>query len=313
MSRFGSNYVFNNANDLGYESGNTATIKGVALKTILLLAITIITGLLSMSTINVDEIIATRTLKLGYFITPVITLVLSLIMSFKPNSAKILAIPYAIFEGFGIGSIGILLIASLGKAEAGLILGLALLITVSIFMGASVLYTSGKIQITTRFRRIMYVILLGIVLSSSIIGIISIFNPNIYPLFFGNSSLALLISIIMIIVASIYSVISLDSAHNIVKAGLAKKCEVQIAYAIGIARPVSVMIDTFGTAVCDEEKISLAVNQLVDLRPAAIIKKFDLRKPIYKELAAYGHMGREELCVKWEECDIADKLRELCL
>ena len=101
-------------------------------------------------------------------------------------------------------------------------------------------------------------------------------------------------------------------AKNIVKSGLAKKCEVQIAYAIGVARPVSVMIDTFGTAVVAEEKISEAVNALVDLRPAAIIKKFDLRKPIYKDLAAYGHMGREELGVKWEECDIADKLAELC-
>ena len=101
-------------------------------------------------------------------------------------------------------------------------------------------------------------------------------------------------------------------AKNIVKAGLAKKCEVQIAYAIGVARPVSVMIDTFGTAVVAEEKISEAVNALVDLRPAAIIKKFDLRKPIYKNLAAYGHMGREELGVKWEECDIADKLAQLC-
>ena len=102
-------------------------------------------------------------------------------------------------------------------------------------------------------------------------------------------------------------------AKNIVKAGLAKKCEVQIAYAIGIASPVSVMIDTFGTAVCDEEKISAAVGKLVDLRPAAIINKFELRKPIYKQLAAYGHMGREELGVKWEECDIADELKALCL
>ena len=101
-------------------------------------------------------------------------------------------------------------------------------------------------------------------------------------------------------------------AKNIVKAGLAKKCEVQIAYAIGIAKPVSVMIDTFGTATVAEDKIAEAVNQLVDLRPAAIIKKFDLRKPIYKQLAAYGHMGREDLGVKWEICDIADKLAELC-
>ena len=102
-------------------------------------------------------------------------------------------------------------------------------------------------------------------------------------------------------------------AKNIVKAGLAKKCEVQIAYAIGVACPVSVMIDTFGTSTVSEEKISEAVNQLVDLRPAAIIKKFELRKPIYKQLSAYGHMGREDLGVKWEECDIADKLREMCI
>ena len=102
-------------------------------------------------------------------------------------------------------------------------------------------------------------------------------------------------------------------AKNIVKAGLAKKCEVQIAYAIGIARPVSVMIDTFGTAICDEEKIAAAVEKLVDLRPAAIINKFDLRKPIYKQLAAYGHMGREDLGVKWEICDIAEALREMCI
>ena len=102
-------------------------------------------------------------------------------------------------------------------------------------------------------------------------------------------------------------------AKNIVKAGLATKCEVQLAYAIGVAKPVSVMIETFGTAVCDEERIAAAVDKLVDLRPAAIIKKFDLRKPIYKELSAYGHMGREDLGVKWEQCDIADELRKIAL
>ena len=101
-------------------------------------------------------------------------------------------------------------------------------------------------------------------------------------------------------------------AKNIVKSGLAKKCEVQIAYAIGVAKPVSVMVDTFGTGLISDERISAAVLSLVDLRPAAIIKKFDLRKPIYKQLSAYGHMGREELGVKWEICDIADELRNLC-
>ncbi len=102
-------------------------------------------------------------------------------------------------------------------------------------------------------------------------------------------------------------------AKNVVAAGLAKKCEVQIAYAIGVAKPVSVMIDTFGTATVDEEKISAAVTSLVDLRPAAIIKRLDLRRPIYRETAAYGHMGREDLGVLWEKTDIADKLREMLL
>ena len=102
-------------------------------------------------------------------------------------------------------------------------------------------------------------------------------------------------------------------AKNVVKAGLASRCEVQIAYAIGVARPVSVMVSTFGTGVVSDSVISEAVTKLVDLRPAAIIEKFDLRRPIYKELAAYGHMGREDLGVKWEICDIADDLRAACL
>ncbi len=99
-------------------------------------------------------------------------------------------------------------------------------------------------------------------------------------------------------------------AKNIVAAGLADKCEVQIAYAIGVAKPISVMIDSFGTAKADEEKISEAVSALVDLRPAAIIKKFDLRRPIYKNYAAYGHMGREDLDTPWEKTDIAEALKK---
>lgn len=100
-------------------------------------------------------------------------------------------------------------------------------------------------------------------------------------------------------------------AKNIVASGLAKKCEVQLAYAIGVARPVSVLIDTFGTGKVDEEKISAKIQELVDLRPAAIIKRFDLRKPIYKSLSSYGHMGREELGVLFEKTDIADELSKL--
>lgn len=102
-------------------------------------------------------------------------------------------------------------------------------------------------------------------------------------------------------------------AKNVVAAGLAKSCEVQVAYAIGVARPVSVLIDTRGTAIVPEEDISRTVLELVDLRPAAIIEKFDLRKPIYAELASYGHMGREDLGVLWEKCDIAYALRKKLL
>ena len=100
-------------------------------------------------------------------------------------------------------------------------------------------------------------------------------------------------------------------AKNIVAAGLADKCEVQVAYAIGVAKPVSVMIDTFGTGKVDEAKISEAVDKLVDLRPAAIIKRFDLRRPIYYATAAYGHMGREDAGLPWEQTDIAASLSEL--
>ena len=99
-------------------------------------------------------------------------------------------------------------------------------------------------------------------------------------------------------------------AKNIVAAGLAKKCEVQIAYAIGVARPVSVLVDTFGTGTLPDEKIAALAEGLVDLRPAAIIHRFDLRRPIYRKTAAYGHMGREDLKAPWENLDLAPQLVE---
>ncbi len=98
-------------------------------------------------------------------------------------------------------------------------------------------------------------------------------------------------------------------AKNVVAAGLAKKCEVQIAYAIGVAKPVSVMIDTFGTGSVSDDIISKAVLEVFDLRPAAIIEMLDLRRPIYKQLAAYGHFGREDLDVVWERKDKVDALK----
>ena len=98
-------------------------------------------------------------------------------------------------------------------------------------------------------------------------------------------------------------------AKNIVAAGLAKQCEVQVAYAIGVAKPVSIMVDTFGTGTVSDEKIEQAVEKVFDLTPAAIIRELDLRKPIYRKLAAYGHMGREDLGVKWENTDRVDALK----
>ena len=97
-------------------------------------------------------------------------------------------------------------------------------------------------------------------------------------------------------------------AKNIVAAGLAKKCEVQLAYAIGVAKPVSIMVDTFGTGKVSDDVLESAVEKVFDLRPAAIIDKLKLRRPIYRQLAAYGHIGREELGVEWEKTDKTEEL-----
>ena len=98
-------------------------------------------------------------------------------------------------------------------------------------------------------------------------------------------------------------------AKNVVAAGLASRCQVQLAYAIGVAQPVSVLVETFGTGVVSDEKLEEAVNKVFDLRPTAIIRDLGLRAPIYRPLAAYGHMGREDLGVKWEITDRADALK----
>jgi S-adenosylmethionine synthetase len=98
-------------------------------------------------------------------------------------------------------------------------------------------------------------------------------------------------------------------AKNIVAAGLAKRCQIELAYAIGVAHPVSILVDTFGTGTVDDGKLEEAVRKVFDLRPTAIIRDLDLRKPIYRKLAAYGHMGREDLGVAWEKTDRVDALK----
>ncbi|MGB4466197.1 MAG: methionine adenosyltransferase [Eubacteriales bacterium] len=102
-------------------------------------------------------------------------------------------------------------------------------------------------------------------------------------------------------------------AKNIVAAGLARKCEIQIAYAIGVARPVSIMVDTFGTGVVDEQLITEYIRKNIDLRPAAIIERFGLRRPIYRAISNYGHMGREDLIVPWEARDLVDDMKAALL
>ena len=99
-------------------------------------------------------------------------------------------------------------------------------------------------------------------------------------------------------------------AKNIVAAGLARKCEIQLAYAIGVAHPVSIMVESFGTGAVSDEILAKAVERVFDLRPAAIIQTMGLRRPIYRQLAAYGHMGREDLAVAWEKTDRTDELMQ---
>ena len=99
------------------------------------------------------------------------------------------------------------------------------------------------------------------------------------------------------------------AAKNVVAAGLAKRCQIQLAYAIGVAKPVSILVETFGTGVVPDDRLGEAVSEVFDFRPGAIIRDLDLRKPIYRRLAAYGHMGREDLNVAWEQCDRVHALR----
>ena len=100
------------------------------------------------------------------------------------------------------------------------------------------------------------------------------------------------------------------AAKNVVAAGLARRCQIQLAYAIGVAEPVSILVETFGTGAVEDDVLAKAVEQVFDFRPAAIIRDLDLRRPIYRQLAAYGHMGREDLGVRWEDTDRADALKQ---
>ena len=100
------------------------------------------------------------------------------------------------------------------------------------------------------------------------------------------------------------------AAKNIVGAGLAKKCQLQLAYAIGVAQPVSILVDTFGTGIVSDDKLTEAVRKVFDFRPAAIIRDLDLRRPIYRQTAAYGHFGRLDIDLPWEREDRTEALKK---
>lgn len=225
-AKFGDNVVFSRAQNLERVSGQVATIQGVGSKTILLVLITLISALATMFILGPHKVLS------AYFIIWIITFVLLMIMSFNPTAARVLAIPYAILEGMTVGAIsGVVAIAI---PDAGLLIpGLALSITMTIFLGASVLYATGVIRVSGFFRRFMYTLLLGVVITSLVVMIAGFFNSQIYELFYGvNSGIALLISIIMVIISSLYVVISLDNATMIVDAGMDKTFEWYAAFGI---------------------------------------------------------------------------------
>ena len=99
-------------------------------------------------------------------------------------------------------------------------------------------------------------------------------------------------------------------AKNIVAAGLARRCQIELAYAIGVARPVSVLVDTQGTGIVSDDKLAEIINDCFDLRPSKIIKRLDLMRPIYRQTAAYGHFGRTDIDLPWEHTDMVEALRE---
>jgi uncharacterized YccA/Bax inhibitor family protein len=230
--RVGNNYVFKKAESFSRVTAERATMKGVSLKTVLLLLITIATAVVSMVFGDVTHIASGGIIMAGYILSPILTFVLSITMSLSPKTAKFLAVPYAILEGLSIGCLSIILMFVLGGNEAGMLLGLALFITISIFLVGAILYTTGIVKVTTKFRRFMFILLIGLVTSTFLISIISIFSSTFYTLFMGDSNISILISIISIVVASLYTLISFDNANSIVEANLDKDYEWYASFGI---------------------------------------------------------------------------------
>ncbi|MBR2891612.1 MAG: Bax inhibitor-1/YccA family protein [Bacilli bacterium] len=227
--RYGRNIVFQRANE--FYGDNTATLKGVAIKSIIMLLSAILSSILCMSFVGKYEVESTGVVIFGYLISPIITMVLSFVMSYNPLAAKSLAIPYSILEGISIGTLAGIMQIAFGDV-AGVLVGLALVITLAFFLGASVLYATGLVRVTTGFRRFLWITLLGVIISSVTISIIGIFSPYIYDVFYGLGNLSLVLAIISVLIAGAYSLITLDNAAKIVEAGLDKNFEWYAAFGI---------------------------------------------------------------------------------
>lgn len=214
-----TNYVFKKAEELTNVEFETASYSGVGIKTGILLTIAFVTGLISMAT-------PLFTLRFSLLIL-ITTFILSLIISLSPRSARVLSIPYAILEGSLVGAItGVYNAVYTGIAST------ALLLTIAIFLAGAVLYFTGVIRVTSFFRKFMYVALLGAILGSLFIWIASLFNTEIQNIFYGNTSIAIVLSGIMVILAGLYVVISFDNTTRIVDSGLGKTYEWYAAFGI---------------------------------------------------------------------------------
>lgn len=221
-----NNFVFQRAETYSNEySLEVATAKGVSIKTISLVFVTMLAALVSIFVLGPIGSVSI------YFPIIIADIILLLIMTFVPSTTKVLSIPYAVLEGLMIGTLAGLL--ELALPDLGLSLAtIAFVATLAIFLGACALYLSGAIRVTNKLRKFVFTAVIGLLISSFIITIASIFNPAIYFVFYEFGPLAILISLIYIVIAAIYTVISLDNAYMVVNNGLGKEYEWYAAFGI---------------------------------------------------------------------------------
>lgn len=225
MSKIGNNTVFSKARDyITEDSFEQSSAIGVGIKTIILIGVTFLAALIGIYVLGPIGVFQL------YVPIVIIDFVLLLIMSFNARSCKYLSIPYAIMEGLMVGAIvGLLEMALPGIGIS--IAGTAFIVTIIIFLVASLLYISGTIRVSNKFRKIMFISLLSLLLGGIFLGIMSIFVPSV-AVFFNYGPIAILISVVYIIIASLYVVISLDNAYEIVDNGLHKDYEWYAAFGI---------------------------------------------------------------------------------